>query len=222
MPENPVLESIYAVILFIYILILIFITKKLYKLMTSRNMKNNVAVYYNRKIIHIMAGGVVAFLTPFIFTSPLIPTLFALIIAIILYIPHHKGSLLNWFQTGENMYEVNFALAWGISLLAVWVLTGNKYFAVVPPLFISIGDAVTGIIRNSVYGERTKSWIGNLGMIAVTLPIGYIYSGIPGVLAAVIASVVEHFEIPPYLDDNVLITLSASLVLISYSLITCH
>jgi len=215
-PENPFLESLYASILFIYVLTVVFAAEKLYKLMISRKIKSNVAIYYNRKIIHIMAGGVVAFLTPLIFSSPLIPMLFALIIAIMLYIFRHKANLLNWFQTSENMNEISFCLAWGISLFAIWVITENKYYAILPALFISIGDSITGIIRNLIYGKRTKSWIGNLGMIAVTTPIGYIYSGIPGILAAIVASIVEHFEIPPYLDDNVLISLSASLILTLY------
>jgi hypothetical protein len=215
-PENPFLESLYASILFIYVLTVVFAAEKLYKLMISRKMKSNVAIYYNRKIIHIMAGGVVAFLTPLIFSSPLIPMLFALIIAIMLYIFRHKANLLNWFQTSENMNEISFCLAWGISLFAIWVITENKYYAILPALFISIGDSITGIIRNLIYGKRTKSWIGNLGMIAVTAPIGYIYSGIPGILAAIVASIVEHFEIPPYLDDNVLISFSASLILTLY------
>jgi ABC-type thiamin/hydroxymethylpyrimidine transport system permease subunit len=184
--------------------------------MISRKMKSNVAIYYNRKIIHIMAGGVVAFLIPLIFSSPLIPMLFALIIAIMLYIFRHKANMLNWLQTSENMNEISFCLAWGISLFVVWIITENKYYAILPALFISIGDSITGIIRNLIYGKRTKSWIGNLGMIAFTAPLGYIYSGIAGILAAIVASIVEHFEIPPYLDDNVLISLSASLVLILY------
>ena len=112
-------------------------------------MKSNVAIYYNRKIIHTMAGGV-AFLTPLIFSSPLIPMLFVLIIAIMLYIFRHKTNMLNWFQTSENLNEISFCLALGISLFVVWIMTEDKYYATLPVLFISIGDSIAGIIRNLI------------------------------------------------------------------------
>ncbi|MEM4717710.1 MAG: dolichol kinase [Desulfurococcaceae archaeon] len=215
MPRDPLVEIAWAAVLLVYILAVLYSTKKFFKHMTARhNIKTNVAVYYNRKIIHILAGGVTAFLVPLLFTSPMIPFIMALAIAVMLLIPHRKKSLLNWFQTSENMFEVNFCFAWGLSLLSVWVLTNNPYYAIIPPSFISIGDAVTGIIRNGLYGRRTKSWYGNLGMLATTIPIGLYYAGITGFIAAVVSSIVEHFEIPPFLDDNVLITLTSSIIII--------
>ncbi|MEM0368692.1 MAG: dolichol kinase, partial [Desulfurococcaceae archaeon] len=164
-PSNVFNESLWAVILFMYILFIIYLTKRIFNYMVKRNVKTNVAIYYNRKLIHMLAGGVIALLVPYVFSSPLVPTVFALIIALILYIPHRKKNLLNWFQVSDNAYEVNFAISWGLSLLLVWLITNNPYYAIIPPLFISFGDAVTGIIRNGLYGVRTKSWYGNLGMI---------------------------------------------------------
>jgi dolichol kinase len=214
-PTNLVFELLWASALFAYILALLKLTKRLYDLMISRGLKVNVAVYYNRKIIHMAAGGLVAALTPSIFTSPLIPCAFALVLALMLYIPHKKHKLLGWFQTGENMYEVNFCVAWGLSLLVLWVVTDDPLVAIIPPLFISFGDAVTGVIRNSIYGRRTKSWIGNIGMVAITVPVGWYLAGYTGAIAGLISSLVERFEFPPYFDDNLLITLVSSLVLIT-------
>ncbi|MEM1772320.1 MAG: dolichol kinase [Desulfurococcaceae archaeon] len=213
-PSNVFNESLWAVILFMYILFIIYLTKRIFNYMVKRNVKTNVAIYYNRKLIHMLAGGVIALLVPYVFSSPLVPTVFALIIALILYIPHRKKNLLNWFQVSDNAYEVNFAISWGLSLLLVWLITNNPYYAIIPPLFISFGDAVTGIIRNGLYGVRTKSWYGNLGMILVTVPIGFYFAKVPGLLAAVASSIIEHFEIPPLLDDNVLIGIASSLILI--------
>ncbi|WP_238529018.1 dolichol kinase [Thermogladius calderae] len=206
---------VYAFLLLGLVLASLWLTKVLYRVLVLRGVKNNVAVYYNRKIIHMLAGGVTAALTPYIFTSPLIPFLFAIALAVLLTVPHRSGQLLNWFQTSENWYEVNFCLAWGTSLFVVWVATSNPFYAVVPPLFISFGDAITGVIRNLVYGRRTKSWLGNIGMLAVATVIGYHYAGLLGVVAGVAASLVEHFEFPPYLDDNVLISLVSTLILVS-------
>jgi len=45
--------------------------------------------------------------------------------------------------------------------------------------------------------------------------LGFILAGYPGVVAAIVSSIVEHYEFPPYIDDNVLITLASSLILIS-------
>ncbi|MEM2026010.1 MAG: dolichol kinase [Desulfurococcaceae archaeon] len=216
-PLNPVSESLIPVVLFAYIVVVIMVTRKLFRYMRRLNLKENVAIYYNRKLIHILTGGIVAFLVPYLFTSPLIPTLFALALALILYFPYKKKSLLGWFQVSDNTYEVNFCVAWAASLFSVWLLTRNPFYAVVPPLFMSIGDGVTGIIRNTIYGKRTKSWLGNLGMLLVTLPIGLHYANIQGAVASVAATIVEHFELPPVLDDNVLIAITSSLILIALS-----
>jgi hypothetical protein len=205
LPENPVQEALFALVLFMYVLSVVYFTKRAYMYMLKKGLKRNVAVYYNRKLIHILAGGVVAFITPYIFTSPLIPLMFALVIAVILYIPHYKSRELSWFQVEDNAYEVNFCIAWGLSLFVVWIVLKNPYYAIIPPLFMSLGDAVTGIVRNAVYGERTKSWIGNIAMLAVTLTIGCCYTGVHGIIPAMFSTIIEHFEIPPLLDDNVLI-----------------
>jgi len=205
LPENPTQEILLALVLFIYVLSVVYFTKRAYLYMLKKGFKRNVAVYYNRKFIHILAGGVVAFITPYIFTSPLIPLIFALVIAIILYIPHYKSRELSWFQVEDNAYEVNFCIAWGLSLFVVWTILKNPYYAIIPPLFMSLGDAVTGIVRNAVYGKRTKAWTGNIAMLVVTLTIGYYYVGIHGIVPAVLSTIIEHFEIPPLLDDNMLI-----------------
>ncbi|MCS7108203.1 MAG: dolichol kinase [Sulfolobales archaeon] len=212
--DNLLTEIYIALPLFIYVLGVILLTKYIYNVLRSRGLSDNIAVYYNRKIIHMMTGGVIGIVVPYLFTSPYVPTAFALLLAVVTYIPHRTGRLLYWFQVKDNMYEVNFCIAWGFSLIALWFLFGNPKYAVIPIAFISFGDAITGIIRNAVYKRRTKSWLGNLGMLIVTLPIGIYYAGYAGFIAALVASIVEHYEIPPMLDDNVLITLSTLLVLI--------
>ncbi|HDD43013.1 MAG TPA: dolichol kinase, partial [Nitrososphaeria archaeon] len=88
-------EIIIAVALFAWILLLTgFLTRKLYDLMIRRGLEHGVAVYYNRKIIHVFAGGLVAFIAPFYFETPLIPLIFAAILAVMTYIPHKTGKLL--------------------------------------------------------------------------------------------------------------------------------
>ena len=214
LPADPVRELASAVALLGFIVLVLEVTKRFYKLMVESGLKHNVAVYYNRKVIHMLGGGVTALLVPHLFTSPLIPLAFALGLAAALYLPHKRKKVMNWFQTDDNNYEVNFCLAWGLSLLVLWLATGSPYYAVVPALFISFGDAVTGLIRNALYGKRTKSWVGNLGMLVVVSVIGFYYAGYPGLFAGLLSSLVERIEVAPLLDDNVLITAVASAVIL--------
>ena len=214
LPADPLREVSIAGVLLVYVLLVLLATKYIYHALRSLGLGHNVAVYYNRKLIHVLAGGVVALLVPHIFSSPLIPTLFALGLAVLTYIPHRTGRLMYWFQVRDNMYEVNFCIAWALGLLVLWLLLGSPYYAVVPLAFMSFGDAVTGVIRNTIYRRRTKSWVGNLGMALVTSVIGLYYAGYIGLAAAVLASIVEHFEIPPLLDDNALITLVSTVTLL--------
>ncbi len=214
-PKNPVQEAIYAAILIVYVYGVLMLTKKLYDIMRKRGLPHNVAVYYNRKVIHVLAGGVAALLTPILFTSPLIPFLLGLALAILTYIPHKTGKLMYWFQVEDNMYEVNFCLMWSFAILVLWLIFRNPWLAIVPISFMAFGDAATGVVRNYLFGRRTKHWAGNIAMLLVCLPIGFFYAGLAGVVAAIVASIVERFEFNP-IDDNVLITLSSMLVLLLF------
>lgn len=206
-------EILWGIVLLVYVAGVVFAAKPLYHYMRRRGLPHNVAVYYNRKFIHVFGGGVVALLVPLLFKTPLIPLAMSLILALVTYYPHRTGKLMYWFQVPENMYEVNFVLAWGISIALLWWLTNNMYLAVLPPLLISFGDAVTGVVRNTLFKKRTKHWAGNAAMLAVSLPIGYLYAGPIGLLAGLVASIVEHYEFPP-IDDNVLIALSTLAILL--------
>ena len=213
---NLLTEVIYTVILFVWVIAVVqFITRKLYDYMVSRGMPHNKAVYYNRKLIHIVAGGFVALLVPFLYETPLLPSTLAMILALFTYLPHRQGKLLYWFQVEDNMYEVNFCIMWGIVIALSWIIFHNLWYGVIPVSFMAFGDAATGVVRNILYGKRTKSWYGNLAMLATTLPIGLLI-GLPGVIAAIIASIIEHFEFKG-IDDNVMVPLSSFLVILGFS-----
>ncbi|MEZ0320208.1 MAG: dolichol kinase [Pyrobaculum sp.] len=170
------------------------------------------AVYFNRKIIHVLAGGVVAVLVP-LFSSWVVPTVAALILALFLYVPHKMNRLFWWFQDSGNMYEVSFALMWGLVIAVSWGLLGDWRLGVVPALFMAVGDSATGVVRNLLFGRRTKHWAGNVAMAAVSVPIGWYYLGPAGAVAGLVASFVERFEFPP-IDDNVLVPLASFLFLL--------
>jgi len=211
--SNLAHDTIAAIILFIYVIAIVFGTKILYHVMVSRGIRHNVAIYFNRKIIHIAAGGVVALLLPYVFHEPFIPFILAMILALTTYIPHRVGMLMYWFQTEDNMYEVNFCIAWGISVLVLWLILGDPRMAILPAILISFGDAVTGIVRNILFGRRTKHWIGNIAMASVTIPLGIIYVGVIGGIISAVSTIIERFEFKP-VDDNILIGLVSTAMLI--------
>jgi len=208
-------ELAYALALFAWIVLLVtVVTKKLYEWMRSRGLPHNVAIYYNRKVIHMGAGGLVALLTPLVFRTPALPFAFAMLLAALTYVPHGTGRLLYWFQDPENIYEVHFCITWGLSWVLSWLLLGTMLYAVVPTAFMSFGDAVTGFVRNLLFRRRTKSWVGNAAMAAVCVPVGYAYAGPWGALAGLASSVIEHFEFGP-VDDNITVPLTALAVLLA-------
>jgi phytol kinase len=208
-------EALWATILFIWVMIVVYpITKNLYRYMRSRGVSHVKAVYYNRKIIHILAGGLVALTVPYLFQTPLLPGILATVLAIATYLPHRNGKLMYWFQVEDNMYEVNFCIMWGLVISLAWLIFHNWWYGVIPIVFMAFGDGVTGIVRNILYNRRTKAWIGNLAMALLTIPVGYITLGYIGGLAGLIASITEHFEIKPIIDDNITVPLISFLTLL--------
>jgi len=210
---NPTQELLIAFLMFAYLLAIVFGTRITYNIMIKHNFDKGVAVYYNRKIIHIFGAGLITLLFPIVFTGVTIPVALALVLVLVIYLPHRMNRILYWFQVQENAYEVNFAIAWGIAIAFSWFFLGDPIYGVIPALFMAFGDAVTGLVRNAVFKKRTKHWIGNVAMLFVCLPIGWYYAGTAGIVAAVVASIAEHFEYKP-IDDNILITVTSFITLL--------
>ncbi len=219
-------EVLWVIILSVYVLfIVLLVTRRLYTIMRNRGLKREQAVYYNRKFVHIFAGGVPALLVPLVFTNSIYPLFCGMVLTVFTLFSHRSGHMLYWFQTKRDLNDVTFCFMWGVTIFVLWEVLGNPWIAVIPPAFMAIGDGVTGIIRSFVFERRTKHFIGNIWMAAFCVPIGLYLSYIAensngidgmvfwGVVAAFAASVVERYELGP-LDDNVLITVSASLVLL--------
>lgn len=214
-------EIVWMMALAFYAFSVILLTKQIYDYFVGKkHMNKSVAVYYNRKFIHIFAGGFVVLAVPFVFSSPLFPLLAGVLLTIITLIFHKSGRILYWFQTDDNVSDVSFCLMWGIAIFVLWQVFGTPWIAVIPPAFIAFGDGVTGLVRNFGFKERSKHPIGNIYMACVCIPIGYYFgslsgiSGMPlwGIIAAVVATFFERYEIGP-IDDNILITASSTIIL---------
>ncbi|HDQ15505.1 MAG TPA: hypothetical protein ENN45_00420 [Bacteroidetes bacterium] len=210
-------ELFWVLLLSAYVLAITYLTKNLYSWMISHVYKKEIAIYYNRKLIHIFAGGVVVLVVPFVFRSPWYPLLAGIVLGIITYITHRSGKLLYWFQTKKDFNDVTFCFMWGLAIFILWQFLGNKWIAIIPPAFIAFGDGITGIIRNLAFHERKKHPIGNVYMAGICIPIGYFFANVAGlaiwgVLAAIVASFFERFEFG-HIDDNILITVSSTAIL---------
>lgn len=205
-------EALYGLVLTLWVLFVVFfLTRRLYDHMVERGLPSNRAVYYNRKIIHMLAGGLVGILVPYLFSTPAVPLTVSAMLAMGNYLPHRRGRLYYWYQVRDNMYEVHFIVAWAAAILVAYSI-GNPWLSILPLFFLSFGDGVTGVVRNTLYGRRTKSLWGNLAMAVVCVPVGVVVQGFWGGVAALASSIVEKFEIGR-IDDNITIPLVSLAIL---------
>ena len=220
------LQIIFSAIAVAYVVAIVYVTRFAYRIMKKRGFDEAVAVYYNRKMVHMATGGVIALLVPFLFDSWIYPLATGLVLTLITTLPRLRGQSIDFMQTKENWNDSKFALMWGLSIAVLWIIFNDPFLAIIPALFMAFGDAVTGFVRNALYKKRSKKPIGNVFMLIICLVIGYYFAGIAvnpiplwGVFAAIAASMVERFEIGP-IDDNILITVTAMIILIVGSLIS--
>lgn len=213
-------QIFYAAGMGVYVMVILFATKIPYDMMIKRGVEHIRAVYYNRKIVHMLAGGVGSFCVPILFTDFWYPLFCGILMNIFTYGAHATGTRMFWFQTEQNQNDVKFTLMWWSSITLIWVLVDDPWLAIIPSLFMAFGDGVTGVVRNLVIKERSKSPIGNVFMFIVSAPLGWIVAGmgnpsIPvwGLISASVASYVERYEFGP-IDDNILITVFSTAVLL--------
>jgi len=208
-------DLIITVPLFIWVIVVVkYFSRWVYDLAVKNGYPPESATYFGRKAIHIFASGLIALSLPFLFKEPFLPFLSALILALYTYLPHRKKQLYQWFQAKDNTREVNFCLMWGLVILIGWFIDKTFWLGVIPALFMSFGDGVTGIVRNLKYKKRTKAWEGSLAMFIVCILIG-LKMGWPGIVAALAATLFEKFE---FIDDNVSVPAVSFLILLFFKI----
>ncbi len=193
-------ELIAGGVLTLYTFLVIQALSDMYAKLVNAGIHERLAIYLNRKLVHAAAAGMVTVLTPILFNTPYVPAALSYMLAAILALSKKMGGM-RWFQTKEDNNEITFSIAWGSSLLITWFATGSMLAATLPPLYISVGDAVTGFTRAAVIGRREKHWIGNLAMSLVTIPAGYAVLGPAGVFMGAAAAIAERIDKP--VDDNI-------------------
>ncbi len=200
-----------AIIMTLWVIFVVYFTSKwVYNISISHGYPPNSAAYFGRKVIHLLAGGVVAIFLPFLFHEPVLPLTMAILLSLMLYLPHRSGKLMYWFQDPNNEYEVHFTIMWGLLAFFTWFIDSTFWLAVIPILFMAWGDGVTGIVRNFIYKKRVKGWEGSVAMLIVSVPIGMRF-GWAGIIAAVLATIAEK---QGYIDDNIAVPIVAIAVLL--------
>ena len=127
----------------VYVLVVLWGTKLPYTMMVRRGMEHIRAVYYNRKIVHMLAGGIGSLSVPFLFTDVWYPFVSGMLLTLLLYASHRAGVVMHWFQTDQNQNDVKFGLMWFTSISFIWWMVGDPWLAIVPSLFMAFGDGVT-------------------------------------------------------------------------------
>ncbi|MAP58980.1 MAG: hypothetical protein CL978_01965 [Euryarchaeota archaeon] len=214
-------DLVWFFVLGLWSILIVFAIKPVHSYMVKSGSENMVAVYYNRKIAHMLAGGVPIILSPIVFESPIWPLIGGILGFFALLSTHLLDRRLWWMQTEQNVNDATFALMLGTSVYLIWEYTNEPWLAILPSLYMAFGDGVTGIIRNKLFKKRTKSAWGNLGMAIVCLPLGFFIGNsvdpsIPvwGLISASVASFVERYEFG-VIDDNILIVIASSIVIIA-------
>ncbi len=114
-------EIVWMIAFAVYTFAIILITKQIYDyFVNKKHMNKSVIIYYNRKFIHIFAGGFVVLAVPFVFSEPYFPLLASILITIIMFVFHKSGQILYWFQTDDNASDVSFCLMWGVAIFILW------------------------------------------------------------------------------------------------------
>ena len=215
-----ILSDFYITIpLFIWVFFVIkYLSRWIYNFAVKKGYPPDSATYFGRKIVHLFGAGFVTLSIPFLFREPFLPFLSAVILAIYTWLPHKKDKLYPWFQIKNDLKVTNFSIMWGLSILIGWFFDKTFWLGVIPALFMSFGDGVSGIVRNLKYKKRVKAWEGSLAMFVCCALIGGLKMGLGGIIAAILATVIE--KVVPVdsniLDDNILIPLVSFLTLIFF------
>jgi dolichol kinase len=175
--------------------------------------------YVGRKIVHIFGGGFTSLLVPVFFEGHYwIVTISAFVLACYIFF-RRRWRMMDWFQVRENAFEVHFAIVFG-AILMVGDWLGNVWIGLIPMLFMSFGDSVTGLIRAFTQRKQVKSWDGTAAMFIVCSIIGVWKLGSYGLAVSAIVSLVEKI---PKIDDNITVPIvTAALVyLICQSFRSC-
>ena len=113
-------DLIWFGILGLWAAVVVFGIKPFYHYLREQGSEHMVAVYYNRKVAHMLAGGVPIIASPMVFDNPIWVLIGGVLGSIALAATHVLDKRLWWMQTDQNMNDATFALMLGISVFVIW------------------------------------------------------------------------------------------------------
>lgn len=172
--------------------------------------------YISRKVSHLASAPLMVAL-PLLFESIVYPLALSAAFFGLLLITH-RYNVFHGFAKKGRLSELWFPFSVFLSIAVLWPI--DPWAAIVPPLFLAIGDGFTGITRMVLYKREVKGWGGTGACAFVCIPIGAVLIS-PfwlGILAAVGATFAERYcgdaegSLVP-LDDNLSMPLFAVVII---------
>lgn len=172
--------------------------------------------YLSRKIAHFGAAVPIA-LFPLVYDHvgyplALVGSFFALLLLT------HRWDVFPGCARKGRWSEVFFPLSIVIALAVLWPV--SHVAAIVPALFLSLGDGITGLVRKAIYNREVKGNWGSVACLCVCVMIAVllVHPVWLGLLAAVVATLAERFcgDAPGSIakwDDNLTMPLAATIIL---------
>ena len=100
-PSLETFDILLTVSLLVYAGIVVLLTKYVFNIMVKKGINQDDAIYYNRKFVHIFAGGIIALFVP-LFSTEWYPLFAGFLLTILTYLSHKRGRDMYWFQTKKD------------------------------------------------------------------------------------------------------------------------
>ena len=170
--------------------------------------------YISRKITHF-GGGCGYLASAFLFSSAVWPLIISggfmlLLVGARLLRPQTFRGVGGTGRQGAAA-ELWFPLTGTISIAVGWLWLGNPFLGILPALFLSFGDCVTGLVRSAVYKKEVKGNWGSVAMFGICALVAYLLTPYwIGFVGAFVASTVEKYTVTKHwIDDNLTLTLAS-------------
>ncbi|WP_052723247.1 hypothetical protein [Methanosarcina barkeri] len=95
---------VFMVITIWNLFVILFLSKKVYQIYLQKDRSISSSMYFSRKVIHFLAGGLTAMLLPFVAHKPIIPAATVFGFALITYLPHKLNRRMYWFHNQIRIF----------------------------------------------------------------------------------------------------------------------
>ncbi len=192
--------------------------------------RRGVPFYLSRKVIHFGAAPAVLLL-PVLFDSARFPVILGAFLFILLALNHvgftrwGRQNLFPGFARKGRLSEVYFAIASLISIAALWHI--DAWLAIVPSLWLALGDGITGVVRSYTSGREVKDWWGSLACLIVcsAISIALVTPLVAGLAGAAAATIAERYSGDAEgalikLDDNLAMPMAGLATMLPFLFLT--